>query len=133
MTIKREDKMEIVATMGKSKEQVAFVVDENNHIAPKTAQDEQNLIDEWNINDDILEEFLDFLNESTSDNDEKIALLTSTDKNEFLEREGLYDIALNILGYDNEPIQEQIDNKIDEITDSALFGCENLILVKKDD
>lgn len=125
--------MEIVATMGKSKEQVAFVVDENNHIAPKTAQDEQNLIDEWNINDDILEEFLDFLNESTSDNDEKIALLTSTDKNGFLEREGLYDIALNILGYDNEPTQEQIENKIDEITDSALFGCENLILIKKDD
>lgn len=109
------------------------MVDENNHIAPKTAQDEQNLIDEWNINDDILEEFLDFLNESTSDNDEKIALLTSTDKNEFLEREGLYDIALNILGYDNKPTQEQIDNKIDEITDSSLFGCENLILVKKDD
>lgn len=125
--------MEITRTMRESKEQVAFVVDENNHIAPKTAQDEQNLIDEWNINDDILEEFLDFLNESTSDNDEKIALLTSTDKNEFLEREGLYDIALNILGYDNEPTQEQIDNKIDEITDSALFGCENLILVKKDD
>lgn len=125
--------MEITRTMRESKEKVAFVVDENNHIAPKTAQDEQNLIDEWNINDDILEEFLDFLNESTSDNDEKIALLTSTDKNEFLEREGLYDIALNILGYDNEPTQEQIENKIDEITDSALFGCENLILVKKDD
>lgn len=125
--------MEITRTMRESKEKVVFLVDENNHIAPKTTQDEKILIDEWNINDDILEEFLDFLNESTSDNDEKIALLTSTDKNEFLEREGLYDIALNILGYDNEPTQEQIENKIDEITDSALFGCENLILVKKDD
>ncbi|MGX2972342.1 hypothetical protein [Helicobacter sp. T3_23-1059] len=124
--------MEIVKTMGESKEQVVFVIDKNNHITPKTAQDEQILIDEWNINDDILEEFLDFLNKSKSDNNEKIALLTSTDKNEFLEREGLYDMALSILGYDNEPTQEQIDNKIDEITDSALFGCENLILVKKD-
>lgn len=28
--------MEIVATMGESKEKVAFLVDENNHIAPKT-------------------------------------------------------------------------------------------------
>ncbi len=125
--------MEIIATMGKSKEKVVFLVDENNHIAPKTPQDEKVLIKSWNINDIILEEFLDFLNKSKNNNDEKIALLTSTDKNEFLEREGLYDIALNILGYDNEPTQEQIDNKIDEITDSALFGCENLILVKKDD
>lgn len=125
--------MEITRTMRESKEKVAFVVDENNHIAPKTAQDEKILIKAWNINDIILEDFLDFLNESTSNNDEKIALLTSTDKNGFLEREGLYDIALNILGYDNEPTQEQIENKIDEITDSALFGCENLILIKKDD
>ncbi len=127
--------MEIVATMGKSKEKVVFLVDENNHIAPKTAQDEQNLIDEWNINDDILEEFLDFLNESTSDNDEKIALLTSTDKNEFLESEEVYDIAVSklVVGVDSEPTQEQIENKIDKITDSALFGCENLILIKKDD
>ncbi len=125
--------MEIIATMGKSKEKVVFLVDENNHIAPKTPQDEKVLIKSWNINDIILEEFLDFLNKSKNNNDEKIALLTSTDKNEFLEREGLYDIALNILGYDNEPTQEQIDNKIDEITDSALFGCENLILAKKDD
>lgn len=123
--------MEIVATMGESKEKVAFLVDENNHIAPKTSQDEEILINAWGINDDILEAFLDFLNESTSDNDEKIALLTSTDKNEFLERERLYDIALNILGYDPEPTQEQIDNKIDEITDSALFGCDELILTKK--
>ena len=124
--------MEIIATMDESKEQVVFVVDENNHITPKTAQDEEILINAWNINDIILEEFLDFLNGTKSDNDEKIALLTSTDKNEFLEREGLYDMALSILGYDPEPIQEQIDNKIDEITDSALFGCDDLILVKKD-
>lgn len=123
--------MEIVATMGKSKEKVVFLVDENNHIAPKTAQDEQNLIDEWNINDDILEEFLDFLNESTSDNDEKIALLSSPEKYEFLESGDIYFKAL--YSFDLEPTQEQIDNKIDEITDSALFGCENLILVKKDD
>ena len=33
--------MEIIATMGKSKEKVVFLVDENNHIAPKTPQDEK--------------------------------------------------------------------------------------------
>ena len=127
--------MEITRTMRESKEKVVFLVDENNHIAPKTAQDEKILIKAWNINDIILEDFLDFINESTSDNDEKIALLASTDKNEFLESEEVYDIAVSklVVGVDSEPTQEQIENKIDEITDSALFDCENLILVKKDD
>ena len=125
--------MEIIATMGESKKQVVFSVDKNNHIAPKTAQDEELLVNEWGIDDEILEAFLDFLNESTSDNNEKIVLLTSTDKNKFLESEEVYNLALNTFGYDNEPTQEQIESKIDEITDSALFGYENLILVKKDD
>ncbi len=122
--------MEIIATMDESKEKVAFVVDENNHIAPKTAQDEEILINAWNINDIVLEEFLDFLNGTKSDNDEKIALLSSPEKYEFLEGGKIYFKAL--YSFDSEPAQEQLESKIDEITDSALFGCENLILVKKD-
>ncbi|MGX2985068.1 hypothetical protein ACWIWK_06335 [Helicobacter sp. 23-1048] len=123
--------MEIIATMGESKEQVVFVIDKNNHITPKTAQDEENLINAWGINDDIFEAFLDFLNESTSDNDEKIALLSSPEKYEFLEGGEIYFKAL--YSFDSEPAQEQLESKIDEIVENAIFGYEELILVKKDD
>ena len=121
--------MEIVKTMGESKEKVVFVVEENNHIAPKTAQDEEILIKAWNINDDIFEAFLDFLNESTSDNDEKITLLSSPEKYEFLEGGEIYFKAL--YNFDSEPAQEQLESKIDDIVENAIFSCDELILMQK--
>ncbi|MGX3097938.1 hypothetical protein [Helicobacter sp. 23-1046] len=122
--------MEIVKTMGELKEQVVFVIDENNHIAPKTTQDEENLINAWGINDDIFEAFLDFLNESTSDNDEKIALISSPEKYEFLEGGEIYFKAL--YSFDSEPAQEQLESKIDDIVENAIFSCDELILIQKD-
>lgn len=122
--------MEILTTMGESKEKVAFVVDTNNHIATKTAQDEETLINAWGINDEILEAFLDFINESTRDNDKKIALISSPNKYEFLEGGEIYFKAL--YSFDSEPTQEQIENKIDEIVENAIFGCDDLILIQKD-
>lgn len=125
--------MEIIGYVknGESKEKVVFLVNESNHIAPKSPQDEIILINAWNINDDILKEFIDFINKDMSDNDKKVELLTNTTKYEFIEGYQLYDLAVSKL--DSNANQDEIDSKIDEITDNAIFGYEGLLLVEKDD
>lgn len=125
--------MEIIGYVAndKLKEKVTFLANESNHIMPKSPQDKEILINAWNINDDILQEFIDFINKYMSDNDKKVELLTNTTKYEFIEGYQLYDLAVSKL--DSNANQDEIDNKIDEITDNAIFGYENLFLIEKGD
>lgn len=69
-----------------------------------------------------------------TDNNQKVALLTNTEKYVFIERWELYDLAVSklVISVDSEPTQEQIENKIDEISDNALFGYEELLVIEKD-
>lgn len=121
--------MEIIGYIanGKSKEKVVFLVNQSNHIEPKSPQDKEILINAWNINDDILQEFIDFINKDMSDNGKKVELLTNTTQYEFIEGYQLYDLAVSKL--DSNANQDEIDSKIDEITDNAIFGYENLFLI----
>ena len=127
--------MEIIGYIanGESKEKVVFLVNKNNHIEPKYPQDKEILISAWNIDDEILQEFIDFINKDINDNDKKVELLTNTTKYEFLDSSDIYNLALSKFGFDPEPTQDEIENKIDEIVDNAIFSYEDLFLIKKGD
>lgn len=106
---------------------IEFVLDKNNKIIPKGESDKENLINCWDIDDEILEAFVDFVNNEMKDDKEKIALLTNTQEYEFLEGEEIYNIAAFELG--EEAAQEEIESLIDKIYDDAIFGYETLIFV----
>lgn len=118
----------IINEITREKAEVTFIVDKNNFISPKSKQDEDILISFWNINDEILKEFINFINKTINNNEEKISLLTDTKKYIFVDREEIYDLALNNL--DINATQDEIDDKIDEIVENAIFGYENVILIK---
>ena len=100
-----------------------------NRIAPKNAQDAEILISAWDINDEILEAFLDFVNAEFKDDKARIALLTNTQKYQFFDSEEIYNaVALKDgLG----ATQERIENNIDEILENAIFNFDELILCEK--
>ena len=128
-------KMEIISHIiddtTREKAEVTFIVDKNNFISPKSKQDEDILINFWNINDEILKEFINFINQTINNNEEKISLLTDTKKYIFVDREEIYDLAVNNL--DINATQDEIDDEIDEIVENAIFGYESAILIKKQD
>ena len=101
-----------------------------NRIAPKNAQDAEILISAWDINDEILEAFLDFVNAEFKDDKARIALLTNTQKYQFFDSEEIYNAVALKAGLG--ATQERIENNIDEILENAIFNFDELILVKKD-
>lgn len=109
---------------------IEFMLDKNNNIIPKGENDKENLINCWSINDEILEAFINFVNETRKDNEEKITLLTNTQEYEFLESEEIYNKAILNLG--EEATQEKIETFINKIYDDAIFGYENLTLCLKE-
>lgn len=106
---------------------IEFVLDKNNKIIPKGESDKENLINCWDIDDEILEAFVDFVNNEMKDDKEKIALLTNTQEYEFLESEEIYNRAAFDLG--KKATQKEIESLIDKIYDDAIFGYETLIFV----
>lgn len=119
----------IIDDMTREKVEITFIVNEDNFILPKSKQDEKALIKFWNINDEILSEFINFINQAINDNEEKISLLVNTKEYEFLDSEEIYILAMNSL--DMDATQDEIDNKVDEIVKSAIFGYENILLLVK--
>lgn len=112
----------------KIKREVAFVLDENHQITPQSKKDEELLIKAWNINDDILSEFVNFINESMKDNDAKISLLTNTKEYVFVDSEELYDMSAFKT---DETKQDKIEKCFDKIFEKVIFGYEGVFLVKK--
>lgn len=108
---------------------VEFVLDKNNNIVPKSESDKENLINCWSINDEILEAFINFVNNEMKDDKEKIALLTNTQEYEFVESEEIYSKATFKAG--EEATQEELESLIDKIYDDAIFEYENLMLCEK--
>ena len=102
------DKVGYIDNEAEQRLKVEFVL-EKNRITPKRQKDRENLISAWGINDEILEEFLDLVNENIKDNEEKIGLLTNI-----------------------KVTQGQIESLIDKICDSAIFEYENLVLCPKE-
>lgn len=109
---------------------VEFVLDTNNNISPKSEQDREILISAWDIDDEVLEAFLEFVNANLKNNEAKIALLTNTKKYQFFDSEEIYNAAAFKAGL--EATREEIEKLIDEIEDSAIFGYENLMLCPKE-
>ncbi len=108
---------------------VEFVLDKNNNVIPKSESDKENLINCWDINDEVLEAFINFVNNKIKDDEEKITLLTNTQEYEFLADEEIYNIATFKLG--EGATQEKIESLIDKVYTDAIFGYENLILCLK--
>ncbi|TLE01965.1 hypothetical protein [Helicobacter japonicus] len=123
------DKVGYIDNEAEQRLKVEFVL-EKNRITPKRQKDRENLISAWGINDEILEEFLDLVNENIKDNEEKIGLLTNIKEYRFLEYGEIYDIASFKFG--EEVTQGQIESLIDKICDSAIFEYENLVLCPKE-
>lgn len=124
------DKVGYVENEAGQKLKVEFVLDKNNNVIPKSENDKENLIDCWSINDEILEAFINFVNEKEKDDKEKIALLTNTQEYEFLESEEIYNKVILKLG--EEATQKEIESLIDKICDDAVFEYENLTLCSKE-
>ena len=57
------DKVGYIDNEAEQRLKVEFVL-EKNRITPKRQKDRENLISAWGINDEILEEFLDLVNEN---------------------------------------------------------------------
>ena len=123
------DKVGYIDNEAEQRLKVEFVL-EKNRITPKRQKDRENLISAWGINDEILEEFLDLVNENIKDNEEKIGLLTNIKEYRFLEYGEIYDIASFKFG--EEVTQGQIESLIDKICDSAILEYENLVLCPKE-
>lgn len=108
---------------------VEFALDKNNCITPKSKQDREILISAWDINEEILQPFIDFVNSAIKTNEEKIALLTNTKKYQFLDNEEIYNKAVFKVG--EEAKREEIEALIDKIYESTIFSYEDLALCPK--
>lgn len=124
------DKVGYIDNEAGQKLKVEFVLDKSHNVMPKSENDKENLIDCWGINDEILEAFINFVNNKATDDKEKITLLTNVQEYRFLESEEVYNVVTFKLG--EEATQEKIETLIDKIYDDAIFGYDNLMLCAKE-